>query len=54
MSVAWVMADSRRLVLAYHTPQEWAEIVRRQLVSLGCSPEYADRRARTILTARLT
>ena len=45
------LADGSKLVLAFRTPEEWAGITRAQLVGLGCSPEYADRRAELIRSA---
>lgn len=37
------------MVLAYHTPREWARFTYARLVRLGCSGEYARREWRRIL-----
>lgn len=36
------LPDGRKLVLAWHTPGEWAEIARSQMLRVGCSMEYAE------------
>ena len=47
----WHLADGSKLVLATHTPEDWAGITRMHLLQLGCSEEYAERRAALIREA---
>lgn len=46
--------DGTRLVLAHHTPEEWADRMRERLLALGCSETYARRIARRIRAAGAT
>lgn len=50
----WYLADGSKLVLATYTPEAWAIETRRHLLTLGCSGEYADRRAELIRSAQLS
>jgi hypothetical protein len=50
--MTWRLANGSKLVLAYHTPEEWADAVRASLIYLGCSEEYAEQAALLIRTAR--
>jgi hypothetical protein len=37
--------------LTHHTFAEWAEVIKRRLLALGCSVEYAEAEARRIREA---
>jgi hypothetical protein len=47
-------SDGTRFVLAYHSPDEWADVYRQRLIDLGCSPTYASRVARSYRQAELS
>lgn len=49
--MTYQMADGTKLVLAHHTPEEWADVRREQLLKVGCSETYARRIARRIRAA---
>lgn len=51
--VTYKLPGGTKLVLAYHTPGEWAEVVRSQLLKVGCSEEYAEKRAARIRKAKV-
>lgn len=36
-------SDGSSFLLVHHTPEEWAEIRRAQVLALGCSQEYANK-----------
>lgn len=38
------------MTLRHHSFAEWAEIIRRRLLDLGCSPAYADAERDRILS----
>ncbi len=40
-----------RLVLAYHSPKDWAKETQARLIGLGCSEAYAKKVARRIARA---
>ena len=50
--ITFVLPDGRKLVLGWHTPAEWAEIARSQMLGIGCSEEYAERYADLVRRAR--
>lgn len=50
----WHLSDGSKLVLSTHSPEDWAATARMQLLTLGCSVEYADRRAALIRSAALS
>lgn len=44
MAAVWeryTLPDGDTMVLLYHSPPEWASVVRHRLLALGCSEEYA-------------
>jgi len=43
------MPEARKFVLAYHSPKEWTEVRRVQLINLGCSEGYAKKIADSYL-----
>lgn len=47
------LPNGRTLVLSYHSAAYWAEERRLRLLSLGCSPAYADAYADLIRRAVL-
>ena len=49
--MVYQLADGTKLVLANHTPEEWADVRREQLLKVGCSQSYASRIARRIRAA---
>jgi len=47
----WVLSNGKTLVLAFHTPEEWAAVYRAALLHVGCSQEYAEKVEKLILSA---
>lgn len=46
--MTYVLEDGTILVLAVHTPAQWAPIVEAQMRAIGCSAAYARRRRKLI------
>ena len=49
----YVTATGRKFVLINHGPTEWADHVYAAFIDLGCSPEYAEKAADEIRSAKL-
>lgn len=49
--ITFWLPDGRKLVLGFHTPGEWAEIARSQMLRIGCSEEYAEHYAELVRRA---
>ena len=50
----WHLSDGSKLVLSTHSPEDWAGVTRMHLLMLGCSEDYAERRAALIRSATLS
>ena len=49
--MTYYLADGTPFVLAHHTPEEWADARREQLLRVGCSETFARRLTRRIRAA---